>query len=66
MTTWVSRHQKGKTYLDFNETSTGGLAVASAGAYAPCSRQITMPEHHYSVSYRPDAVPDAQSTVSKL
>jgi len=32
---------------------------------APRSRQITMPAPHYSVFYRPDALPAAQPTVSK-
>ena len=32
---------------------------------APCSRQITMPAPHYSVFYRPDALPVAQATASK-
>jgi len=29
------------------------------------SRQITMPEPHHSVFYRPDALPAAQPTASK-
>jgi len=33
-TTWVSRHQKGKTILDFNEVRDDGVEVASAGPYA--------------------------------
>jgi len=33
-TTWVSRHQKGKTILDFSEARNDGVAVASAGPYA--------------------------------
>ena len=32
---------------------------------APCSRQITTPAPHYSVLYRPDALPAAQPTASK-
>ena len=32
-TTWVSRRQKGKTYLDFIEARDDGVAVASAGRY---------------------------------
>ena len=32
---------------------------------APCSRQITTPAPHYSVFYRPDALPAAQPTASK-
>ena len=44
------------------------MAVASAGLYAFAlhSRQITMAAPHYSkVFFRPDALPDAQPTVSK-
>jgi len=33
-TTWVSRHQKGKVSLDFNEARDDDIAVASAGPYA--------------------------------
>ena len=33
-TTWVSRQQKGKTILDFNEARDNEVAVASAGPYA--------------------------------
>jgi len=53
MTTWVSRHQKGKTNLDFTGARDDGLAVASAGPYrnyfAPHCRQITMPAPHHSI-----------------
>jgi len=33
-TMWVSRHQKGYTSLNFNETADYEVAVASAGPYA--------------------------------
>jgi len=33
-TTWVSRHQKGKTNQDFNEARDDRAAVTSAGPYA--------------------------------
>jgi len=33
-TTWVSRHQKGKTSLDFSKARDDGVALASAGPYA--------------------------------
>jgi len=33
-TTWVSRHKKGQTSLDFNETRDDRVAVALAGLYA--------------------------------
>jgi len=46
------------------------LLTSSAGPYANIlylapHRQITMPVPHHSFSYKPDALPDAQSTVSK-
>ena len=31
---------------------------------APCSRQITMPAPHYSVFYRPDALPALKAKIS--
>jgi len=34
VTAWVSRYQKGRTILDFNELRDGGVAVASAGPHA--------------------------------
>ena len=33
-TTWVSRHQKGRTILHFDEARDDVVAVASAGLYA--------------------------------
>jgi len=33
-TTWVRRHQRGPTNLDFNETRDEGVGVASAGPHA--------------------------------
>jgi len=32
-TAWVSRHQKARTILDFNEARDDRVAVASAGPY---------------------------------
>jgi len=32
-TTWVSRYQKGRTILDFNEARDNWVAVESAGPY---------------------------------
>jgi len=65
--TWVSRHQKGRTILDFTEARDGGVAVASAGPYA--NHLHLTPHNHASTSpvrfYRPDALPAAQHTVSK-
>ena len=68
-TTQVSRYQKGRTNLDFTEARDSewqwhqlGRAICKS---APCSRQITTPASHHSVSYRPDALPAAQPTASK-
>jgi len=41
------------------------LKIAICKSFAPCSRQITMPAPNHSNFYRPDALPDAQPTVSK-
>ena len=67
MTTWVSRHQKGKTNLDLLEqeiVSGSGIIWASCKS-APHLRQITMPASHHSVFYMQDALPGTQATVSK-
>ena len=44
--------------------SSSGISRAICKS-APHSRQITTPAPHHSVFYRPDALPDAQPTVSK-
>ena len=44
--------------------SGSGISLAICKS-APCSRQITTPASHHSVSYRPDALPVAQPTASK-
>jgi len=69
-TTWVSQYQKSKTSLDLNEARDDGVLECSGISwsickYAPRSRQITTPTPHHSVFNRPDALPDAQPTVSK-
>ena len=47
------------------ETVSGsGISWATCKS-APRSRQITMPAPHYSVLYRPDALPATQPTASK-
>jgi len=66
-TAWVSRYQKGKTSLDLSEARDDGVLGCSGISWtickqsALCSRQIT-PSLNF---YRPDALPDAQPTVSK-
>jgi len=71
-TTWVSRHQKGRTILDFNEAEmmgwqwAWGISCTICKSCAPRPRQIITPAPHHSVLfYRKDALPDAQLTVSK-
>jgi len=66
-TTQVSRYQKGKTNLDFTEARDSERQWHQLGHMqsAPRSRQITTPEPHHSVVYRPDALPAAQPTASK-
>jgi len=64
-TTWVSRYEKGKTSLDLNDVRDDGVLgwhqLDHMQQSAPCSRQITLSLNFY----RPDALPDAQPTVSK-
>jgi len=50
-TTWVSRHQKDKTILDFNEEEMMQWQWHQLDHthYAPCSRQIIMPAPHHSI-----------------
>ena len=70
-TTQASWYQKGETSLDLNETRDDGVWGCSGISWtickrsAPRSRQTTTPTPHHSIFYRPDAVPDAQPTVSK-
>ena len=70
-TTWVSLYQKGKTSQDLNEARDDGVLGCSGISWTICKqsaphfRQITTPTPHHSVFYRPDALPDAQPTVSK-
>ena len=70
-TTWVSRCQKGKTSPDLSKARVdrglgcSGISWTICKQSAPHSRQITTPTPHHSIFYRPDALPDAQPTVSK-
>ena len=54
-----------RVILPKQETVSGNGISWAICKSAPCSRQITMPAPHYSVFYRPDALPAAQPTVSK-
>jgi len=65
-TTQVSRHQKGKTYLDFTEVRDSEWQWHQLRHMQVCtSLQTTTPVTHRSVFYRPDALPAAQPTASK-
>jgi len=67
-TTWVSRHQKGRPFwilLKQEMMGGSGISWTICKSIAPHSRHITMPVPHHSIFYGPDALPDAQPTVSK-
>ena len=66
-TTRVSRYQKGKPiWISLKQETMSGSGICWAICKsAPRSRQIITPAPHYSVFYRPDALPAAQPTASK-
>ena len=65
-TTGVSRYQKRKTSLDFIEAGDSEWQWHQLGRTQVCtSLQTTTSALNRSVFYRPDALPDSQSTVSK-
>ena len=70
-TTWVSRHQKGKTRkvkpIWIYWSKRYWMAVASAAPYAnlQLDPDTTTPASHHSVFYRPHALPVTQPTASK-
>jgi len=66
-TTQVSRYQKGKTNLDFTEARESEWHWHQLGHMQVCTslQADNQPAPHHSVFYRPDALPDAQPTVSK-
>jgi len=67
-TTQVSRHQRGRTILDFTEATDNGVAIASAGPYANYLH-LAQTGNHASTSplsfYRVDVLPATEPTVSK-
>jgi len=66
-TTRVSRHQKGKTNLDFTEARDSEWQWHQLGHMQVCT-SLQTDNHatpHNSVFYRPDALPAAQPTASK-
>jgi len=67
-TTWVIWHQKGKSFwILLKQALMGGSGISWTirKSFAPHSRQITIPVPHHSIFYGSDALPDAQTTVSK-
>ena len=71
-TIWVSRYQKGKTSLDVNETRDDGVLGWQwhqlGHMQTICTSLQTdndINTSHHWIFYRPDALPDAQPTVSK-
>ena len=70
-TTWVSQYQKGKTSLDFNEARDDRVLECNDISWTIMQTICTslQTDNHTNTSppnfYRPDALPDAQPTVSK-
>ena len=67
-TTWVSWHQKGKPFWILLKEEIMGWQwhqLDHMQIICTTSRQITIPLPHHSIFYGPDALPDAQLTVSK-
>jgi len=63
----VSRYQKGKTNLDFTEARDSEWQWHQLGRMQVCT-SLQTDNHvstHYSVFYRPDALPATQPTASK-
>jgi len=69
-TTWVSWYQKSKNSVDLNEARAdgdgSGISWTICKQFASHSRQTTTPTPNHSILHRPDALPDAQPTVSNL
>jgi len=67
-TTWVSRYQKGKTSLDLNEARDFGMQWHQLDNMQTVCSSLQTDNHTNTSSlnfYRPDALPDAQPTMSK-
>ena len=63
---WASTRKVTPIWILLKQETVSGSSVSWAICKcAPRSRQITTPAPHYSVFYRPDALPAAQPTVSK-
>jgi len=63
---WAGTRKAKPIWILLEQETVSGSGISWAiRKSAPRSRQITMPAPHFSVFYRPDALPAAQPTVSK-
>ena len=63
---WANTRKVKPIWILLKQEAVSGSGISQAICKStPCSRQITMPAPHYSVFYRPDALPAAQPTASK-
>jgi len=63
---WASTWKVKPIWTLLNQETVSGSGISwDVCKSAPHTRQITMPAPHRSVFYRPDALPAAQTTVSK-
>ena len=63
---WAGTRKVTPIWIFVKQETVSGSGISWAVCKsAPSSRQITMPAPHYSVFYRPDALPAAQPTASK-
>jgi len=63
---WAGTRKVTPIWIFVKQETVSGSGISWAVCKsAPCSRQITTPAPHFSVFYRPDALPAAQPTASK-
>jgi len=63
---WASTRKVKPIWILLKQEKVSGRGISWAICKsASCCKQITMPAPHYSVFYRPDALPAAQPTASK-
>ena len=63
---WAGTRKVKPIWILLKQATVSGSGISWAICKsAPRSREITMPAPHYSVFYRPDALPAAQPTASK-
>jgi len=62
---WAGTRKVKTIWILVKQETVSGSGISRAGCKsAPRSRQITIPAPHYSVFYRPDALPVTQPTAS--